>query len=96
MAKVTGPLHSLTAQGDFGKILTYRRVGQNNVVSEYFAPNDQNSNAQIARACATHVKRGEIYLIPKKRNGTTKQSTYQEHLDTICSSNHIFKIISLS
>ena len=48
MAKVTGPLHSLTAQGDFAKIVTFRRVGQNNVVSEYSAPTDRKTTAQNA------------------------------------------------
>ena len=48
MAKVTGPLHSLIAHGDFAKQLTYRRVLSNNVVSEYAKPTDRKTNAQTA------------------------------------------------
>ena len=52
MAKVIGPLHSLIASGDFGKILTFRRVGRNNVVSEYSTPTDNRSTPQTVHRTA--------------------------------------------
>jgi hypothetical protein len=57
MAKVIGPLHSLVASGDFGKILTYRRVGHNNVVSEYAAPTDNRSTPQTVHRTAMRTAR---------------------------------------
>jgi hypothetical protein len=57
MAKVIGPLHSLTASGDFGKALTYRRVNGTNVVSEYSSPTDNRSIPQVAHRSGMHDAR---------------------------------------
>ena len=48
MAKVIGPLHSISAHGDFAKQLTFRRVLSNNVVSGYVKPTDRRTEAQTA------------------------------------------------
>lgn len=57
MATVKCPLLSLTAQGDLAKIITYRRVGRTNVVSEYSSPTDRKSGAQSVHRTGMHDAR---------------------------------------
>ena len=73
MTKVIGPLHSLIASGDFGKILTYRRVGHNNVVSEYAAPTDNRSTPQTVHRSAMQNARAAWRVLSSSKQETWNQ-----------------------
>lgn len=49
MAKVTGPLHSLTASGSIGNTLTMLRQMRTNIAKKKSKPGGQPSAAQVAR-----------------------------------------------
>jgi len=49
MAKVTGPLHSLTASGSIGNTLTMLRQMRTNIAKKKSKPGGQPSTAQIVR-----------------------------------------------
>lgn len=49
MAKVTGPLHSLTASGSIGGTLTMLRQFSNNIAKKKSRPGGAASAAQLAR-----------------------------------------------
>jgi hypothetical protein len=74
MAKVIGPLHSLVASGDFGKILTYRRVGSNNVVSEYSSPTDNRSIPQTVHRTAMRTARAQWRALTPSEKETWNQN----------------------
>ena len=57
MPKVIGPLFSLTASGDLGKLIVYRRIGSSNIVSSYFHPKDRRTTAQTVHRFAMQEAR---------------------------------------
>jgi hypothetical protein len=52
MAKVTGPLHSITASGSIGGTLTMLRQSMRNIAKKKSKPGGQPSAAQLARRAA--------------------------------------------